>query len=34
MEHGISTDMLGLQKIRDLYKKEGIAIDLWQIGAP
>jgi len=30
LEHGISTNMLGLQKIRDLYKKEGIAIDLWQ----
>jgi Zn-dependent peptidase ImmA (M78 family) len=29
-EHGISTDTLGLQKIRDVYKSEGIAIDLWE----
>lgn len=30
LEHGISTDSLGLQKIRDVYKSEGITIDLWE----
>jgi len=27
-KHGISTSMLGLQKVRDIYKSEGVQIDL------
>lgn len=30
LKHSISTDTLGLQKIRDVYKSEGVAIDLWE----
>jgi Zn-dependent peptidase ImmA (M78 family) len=30
LRYGISTDTLGLQKIRKVYKEEGIALDLWQ----
>lgn len=31
--YSISTDKLGLQKIREIYKDEGIVIDLWETSA-
>lgn len=29
-KYGISTASLGLKKIREVYKAEGVAIDLWE----
>ena len=30
-EYKISTDTLGLQKLRQIYKQEGVIIDLWEL---